>query len=100
MRQPKKYKSKEVLIEAMHWNGDYYGASYIIEWILKYEGTASLRCGNECCYNELAIHVVDRQGPSTVEPQDYVIRDLETNEFYPCKPDTFAKKYTEVPVGH
>lgn len=93
-----RYKSNEVEIEAAHWNGSTPKATAIIDWILESGGTASFKCGGQCCNNVLAIDVDTLQGMVKAWPQDYIVKGTQ-GEFYPCHPSVFQTKYHKV-EGH
>lgn len=63
-------------------------------------------CGNKIAYEdyeeqcissgEITIHTLE--GDMTASKGDYIIKGIN-GEFYPCKPDIFAKTYEEV-IGY
>lgn len=78
----KKYKKKPVIIEAIQWKGknlseidDFMGGT------VENKGTT------------LIIHTLE--GDMKANIGDYIIKGVN-GEFYPCKPDIFAKTYEEV----
>ena len=78
----KKYRKKPVTIEAIQWNG-----------------------GNLCEIRDFMRSTVVNHGSDLIIPtlegnmyaslNDYIIKGVN-GEFYPCKPDIFAKTYEEV----
>lgn len=78
----KKYRKKTVTIEAIQWLGtnlseidDFVGGS------IANKGTT------------LVIHTLEEDMEASIG--DYIIKGVK-GEFYPCKPDIFAKTYEEV----
>ena len=78
----KKYRKRSVTIEAIQWTGknlseinDFMGET------VENKGTT------------LVIHTLE--GDMEVSIGDYIIKGVN-GEFYPCKPDIFAKTYEEV----
>lgn len=73
-----KYCKKPVVIEAIQWDG------YNLEELQKFVGSA-------LTYDEkLTIHTLE--GDHVANVGDYVIKGVQ-GEFYPCKPEIFAKTY-------
>lgn len=91
---PKKYKKKPVVIEAMQYSVK--NRSSIINWIVNNGGNASWHCNNgiECAEGDAGhtIRIKTLEGDMDASFGDYVIRGVN-GEFYPCKPDIFAKTY-------
>lgn len=78
----KKYRKKPVAIEAIQWNGK--NLSEIDNFMggtVENKGTT------------LVIHTLE--GDMEASIGDYIIKGVN-GEFYPCKPDIFAKTYEEV----
>lgn len=78
----RKYRKKPVIIKAIQWTGknlseidDFMGRT------VENKGAA------------LVIHTLE--GDMEASIGDYIIKGLN-GEFYPCKPDIFAKTYEEV----
>jgi len=94
-----KYRKKPVVIEAVKWDG-----KNLIE-ITRFMGDTvpnlSDRIAGErwedYCYivkqNGLKIHTLE--GEMSASIGDFIIKGV-SGEFYPCKPDIFAKTYEEV----
>ena len=78
------YRKKPVVIEAMLHDGkDTYG---IIDWIDQ--------TGADAVFDpeDGAICIKTLEGIMAASPGDFIIRGVN-GEFYPCKPDIFAKTY-------
>ena len=78
----KKYRKKPVIIEAIQWTGK--NLSEIDDFIgetVENKGTT------------LVIHTLE--GDMEASIGDYIIKGVN-GEFYPCKPNIFAKTYEEV----
>jgi hypothetical protein len=96
-----RYRKRPVEIEAVQWDGTAEGATRIIDWILSHGSTASYTCSNpdRCAENDgdtphsISIHTLE--GTMRSDLDDWIIRGVQ-NEFYPCKPDIFAKTYEPV----
>ena len=95
-----KYIYEGVEVEAIQWNGSTPQATEIINLILVQGGTASFRCGGQCCENELVITINTPQGIAKVAPRDFIVKHPETGEFFSCTPELFYKNGTEVPASH
>lgn len=97
-----RYTKKPVTIEAMEWNGTAEGATAIIDWAIPYSDSNFIRYqeardafddGEKGCPATPATLAIDTlEGTMTAIPGDYIIRGVN-GEFYPCKPDIFAKTY-------
>lgn len=78
----KKYRKKPVTIEAIQWNGE-----NLLE-IQRFMGSTV-----ENHWSVLIIPTLE--GNMYASLNDYIIKGVN-GEFYPCKPDIFAKTYEEV----
>ena len=78
----KKFKKKPVIIEAIQWNGE--NLSEIDEFTK-----------NEVKNYESVLIITTLEGDMYASLNDYIIKGIN-GEFYPCKPDIFAKTYEEV----
>ena len=86
-----RYRTKPCEIEAIQWTGntteikEFCGdkCSYGVE-------DAAWKAGKGIPHEELTIHTLE--GDMKASRGDYIIRGLR-GEYYPCKPDVFAKKY-------
>lgn len=78
----KKYRKKPVTIEAIQWDGKNLSAiDYFMDRVVENKETI------------LVIHTLE--GDMEASVGDYIIKGVN-GEFYPCKPDIFAKTYEEV----
>ena len=78
----KKYRKNPVIIEAIQWNGE--NLSEIVEFTrgkVKNHG--------------LVLIIPTLEGDMYASLSDYIIKGVN-GEFYPCKPNIFAKTYEEV----
>lgn len=80
MTEPKKYRKKPVVIEAVQFTGE--NAQEIVGWIE--EPAAINRAG------DIRIHTLE--GDHRARPGDWIIRGVK-GEFYPCKPEIFEATY-------
>ena len=76
-----KYRKKPVVIEAVQWTGENHAE--MCEFIDPEVFEIIPRVG-------LVIHTLE--GDHHASPGDYIIKGVN-GEFYPCKPDIFAKTY-------
>lgn len=78
----KKYRKKPVIIEAIQWTGkNLLEIDNFMGGIFENKETI------------LVIHTLE--GDMEASIGDYIIKGVK-GEFYPCKPDIFAKTYEEV----
>lgn len=93
----KKYRKKPVVVEAMRMNGTARNAAEVADWCSGIPTCGGFRAPGESIPREgeweVDIHTLE--GIMTATPGDYIIRGVQ-GEFYPCKPDIFAKTYEEV----
>ncbi|OCB44960.1 hypothetical protein A5722_30930 [Mycobacterium vulneris] len=94
---PGRFRKLPVEIEAMTWGGTTERATAIIDWILSNGGTARFACAQPDsgpCKPEKphTIAIDTLEGAIHASPGDWIIRGVQ-GEFYPCKPDIFAKTY-------
>ena len=76
-----KYRKKPVVIEAIQWDGYNLGElQNFVGSALEYDG-------------KLIIHTLE--GDHEAKVGDYIIKGVQ-GEFYPCKPEIFAKTYEAV----
>ena len=78
----KKYRKKPVIIEAIQWNGE--NLSEIDEFT-----------ESKVKNHESVLIIPTLEGDMYASLSDYIIKGVN-GEFYPCKPDIFAKTYEEV----
>lgn len=95
----KKYKKKQVVIEAIKFDGSFRSFTKIKDWmcdngfnyvsIIKEVSKVSKEVVN------ITICIPTLEGTMEANKGDYVIKGIK-NEFYPCKPDIFEMSYEEV----
>ena len=78
----KKYRKKPVIIEAIQWNGE--NLSEIDEFTR-----------DKVKNHESVLIIPTLEGDMYTSLNDYIIKGVN-GEFYPCKPNIFAKTYEEV----
>jgi hypothetical protein len=91
-----RYRKKPVVIEAMQWDGSAESATAVIGWMLREGGTACffehLMDGDLIAHPDPYLKITTLEGPIIASAGDFIIRGVQ-GEFYPCKPDIFAKTY-------
>ena len=87
------YRKKPIVIEAIQWNGanleelkNFVGSS--LDW-----GTVTLYGFTNKQMLRVVIHTLE--GDHEAKVGDYIIKGVQ-GEFYPCKPEIFAKTYEAV----
>lgn len=87
-----KYRKKPVEVEAVRWGipGAPSRPCPIEGWIA--DGGGQAKYGHE---DGEGIYVETLEGVMKASPGDYIIKGVN-GEFYPCKPDIFAKTYEPV----
>lgn len=94
----KSYVKKPVVVQAAHWNGSPTHAQEIVDWINENGGDAHYHRDG---YGSIKIHTLEgvmRAAPFNDDGElggDWIIRGVN-GEFYPCKPDIFARTYEEL----
>ncbi len=91
----KKFRKKPVVIEAIRWNG-----RNLVDVITFMDGSIDMNCKAAEMGWDNYVDLVDRRGLKiyTLEGLmdadigDWIIKGV-AGEFYPCKPDIFAKTY-------
>lgn len=74
-----KFRKKPVIIEAVVWDGDFWG-------------TMEPFCP-DCAENQQGnLLIPTLEGVMTAQRGDYIIKGVN-GEYYPCKPDIFVKTY-------
>ncbi len=81
----KRYRKKPVVVEAVQWALDNFSE---IEEFMK-DSERGLRM------HGATIFIDTLEGTHAALPGDFIIKGVH-GEFYPCKPDIFAKTYEEV----
>ena len=79
-----KYHKKPVVVEALQWTGMNEADIY------RFTNGEVHYCANDC-----RMIVPTLEGDMEASVGDYIIKGVN-GEFYPCKPDIFAKTYEEV----
>jgi len=88
-----KYRKKPVVIEALKWDGTFFGTQVIMSRFVELK-TAAMDYNierNECTYWKIDT----LEGGHIVSNGDYIIKGVK-GEFYPCKPDIFEMTYERV----
>lgn len=92
-----KFRKKPVVIDAILYTGN--NEKEIIEFTqgnAKYKmavGSSADGSGGKQSYEHFSVETPE--GNMRITEGDYVIKGIK-GEFYPCKPDVFAKSYEEV----
>ena len=84
--EPKLYRKKPVVIEAMQLLDTMESRNEVLAW-LGANAASAFRSGS-------SISIQTLEGQMRAEPGDYIIRGVQ-GEFYPCKPDIFHQTYEE-----
>ena len=98
------FRKKPIEIEAMLWTGYNYTESEIFLGEQLAHGhyeIASPERGNgwtSGSYANSAKIISTLEGDMRCQPGDWIIKGLQ-GEFYPCKPDIFAKRYDALPIN-
>ena len=82
-----RYVKKPVEVEAMWWDGS--DPTPILEWIRANGGDVSF------ISVDWILLIETLEGRMTAKPDDWIIRGVN-GEFYPVKPEIFAKTYDKV----
>lgn len=97
MFEPKKYRKKPVVIEAMLYDGSVGSLDAIFQWLGgDYGVKAELKENHGGERNVLCIDTLE--GAMDAQIGDYIIKGVK-DEFYPCKPDIFGATYEAVEVA-
>lgn len=90
-----KYRKKPVVIEAIQIRKDRESIANCIEWVDGIDMSTSI-IGRDACINAVIRDngmIIDTlEGKMKASFNDYIIKGVN-GEFYPCKPDIFAKTY-------
>lgn len=97
--QPKTYRKRPVVIQAMVWDDSSFTHSSdqaydIVEWINRHAGPGTAEYDSGFWTGEAAIYITTLEGRMEGSVGDYFIRGV-AGEFYPCKPGVFAQTYEE-----
>lgn len=79
-----RYRKKPVVIEATQFDGSQESSNDVLAWIGVNGGNATRKGG--------VLLIPTLEGEMSASAGDWVIRGVN-GEFYPCKPDIFAKTY-------
>lgn len=82
-----KYRKRPVIIEAFMYAGGMVEPGWPDGWLSQpynFDSTGE------------AVYITTLEGVMKAEKGDFIIKGIN-GEFYPCKPDIFAKTYEEVP---
>lgn len=88
-----KYRSRPVVIEAVHFDGTQKSALQIRKWPAESKCTIEFVSLSPLLYY---LRIPTLEGQMTGSPGDYIIKGTQ-GEFYPCKPKVFTAKYDSVP---
>lgn len=89
-----KYVKNPVEIVACQWSGDSSEGVDLANFIRERTGDNGTFFHSDP-WAGAAIHIKTLEGTMKASPGDFIIRGVN-GEFYPCKPDIFAKSYTKV----
>lgn len=93
MPEPKRYRKRPIVIEAMQFDGTPDSTHAICDWIGQDSG--KIARGMDELTGEQSLALMTPEGNMVVNQGDWVIRGI-AGEFYPCKPDIFEKTYEAV----
>lgn len=88
----KRYVSRPVVIEAMHYDGTMGSGGDIVDWVTHCTPPGVIEV-NVLDINALYIQTLE--GRMKANPGDWIIRGTR-GEFYPCRGDIFREKYAAV----
>lgn len=80
----RKFKKKQIIIEAIQFNGRNGQEIQLLMDITSFTPT---------CWGTLFIQTLE--GTMEAQPKDWIIKGIK-GEFYPCKPDIFEASYEEL----
>lgn len=90
----KEYRKKPVVIKAIKWEG--WNLGQVIDFTgLHRSARKMLWCEYERLVEREGLRIFTLEGKMNAEIEDFIIKGIQ-GEFYPCKPDIFAKTYEEV----
>jgi hypothetical protein len=95
MSNPRLFRKKPVIIQAMPWDGTEASAAALCRWANDGEAWVDYVTEDD---KSIDLMCYTLEGPLHVSPGDWIIRGVK-GEFYPCKPDVFAATYEEVHSG-
>jgi hypothetical protein len=93
MNEPRKFRKKPVVVEAMLYESTTFSRNQIIYWM---ESHLALSRGTayQIDVDSGEFFILTLEGRMKVAHGDYIIRGVQ-GEFYPCKPDIFNATYEE-----
>ena len=80
------YRKKQLVIEAMQWDGSSPSALAIMRWAMNKSVIGGTYHGSPF------LSVFTREGRMNASAGDWIIKGVK-GEFYPCKPDIFESTY-------
>ncbi len=91
MSEPRKFRKKPVVIDAMRFDGA--NAAAVLFWIGQHQTGPGPRLAYEDDAGVLRVRTLESgDGYHVAATGDWIIRGLK-GEFYPCKPDIFEATY-------
>ena len=92
MNEPKRYRKKPVVIEAILWTGSNKAA---VTHFMVGDSGGFVTFGESFLGENNYIEIPTLEGTLRANAGDWIIKGLR-GEFYPCKPDIFEATYYEV----
>ncbi len=94
-----KFRKKPVVIEAVQWDGSYASTKAALQFMdqcVNDDPVTQKRFEEyvNCCVDS-GMYITTLEGQMCASVGDYIIKGIN-GEFYPCKPDIFAKTYEPV----
>lgn len=84
------YRKMPVVIQAAIFDGSWFVGKKILDWMDKdWQNSSGVRWTDK---NGGILLIDTKEGMMAASAGDYIIRGV-AGEFYPCKPDIFAKTY-------
>lgn len=95
MIEPKRYRKKPVVVEAMQWTGA-RGDDENVSAAHAFMDRSRLEMRDDLLLvGGLTLLIPTLEGTHECRPGDWIIRGVQ-GEFYPCKPDIFEATYEAV----
>ena len=88
-----KYRKKPIVIEAMCFSTNNESGSPTMDSIVNWANQGEPKCN--AWHNGTNIFISTLEGEMMASVGDFIIKGVN-GEFYPCKPDIFAKTYERV----
>lgn len=96
-----KYRKKPVVIEAIEWDG--HNLRDVIAFTGLHKSISDIKVSDERRWDDYTdlvekegLKIFTLEGPMMASIGDFIIKGVQ-GEFYPCKPDIFAKTYEPIP---